>query len=76
MEYTLKGGWNIKFSRWGVVKGEAKCGVDVEEGDSPCPWRIYCSYEDAVGQWMAKIFQDEHTYQGRALQDIVRLYHC
>lgn len=61
LEYTLKGGWNIRFNRRGEVKGGVVCGVDVEESDSPCPWRIYCSYEDLVGRWMVKTFQEEHT---------------
>lgn len=60
-EYALKGGWNIQFTRWGNVKSEAICGVEVEEGETPCSWIIYCSYEASVSQWMVKTFQDVHT---------------
>ncbi|XP_056858366.1 uncharacterized protein LOC130507717 [Raphanus sativus] len=61
LEYALQGGWNIQFTRWGGVKSEAKCGVEVDEGEIPCSWRIYCSYEESVDLWMVKTFQDVHS---------------
>ncbi|KAL0707997.1 hypothetical protein Bca4012_074423 [Brassica carinata] len=60
-EYALQGGWNVQFTRWGGVKFEAKCGVEVDEGEIPCSWRIYCSYEESVGLWMVKTFHDVHS---------------
>lgn len=61
LEYALQGGWNVQFTRWGGVKFEAKCGVEVHEGEILCSWRIYCSYEESVGLWMVKTFHDVHS---------------
>ena len=58
LEYALKGGWNVKYTRWGDQISEAKCAV---VGEVPCTWRIYCSYEKSVQQYMVKSFQEEHT---------------
>ncbi|CAA7058664.1 unnamed protein product [Microthlaspi erraticum] len=55
IEYALKGGWNIRFNRWGAVKSEALCGIE------KCSWRVYCSYEDSIAMWMIKTFQENHT---------------
>ncbi|ESQ55732.1 hypothetical protein EUTSA_v10026773mg [Eutrema salsugineum] len=55
LEYALKGGWNIQYTRWAAKKYTAKCGID------ECNWRIYCSYEESVSQWMVKTFQEDHT---------------
>ncbi|CAA7035060.1 unnamed protein product [Microthlaspi erraticum] len=55
IEYALKAGWNIQFSRWGKLKCSAVCGI------KKCEWRIYCSYERPVSMWMIKTFQDQHT---------------
>ena len=49
-EYALKGGCNIQFTRWGDVNSEAICRVEMDEGETPCSWRIYCSYEKYVSQ--------------------------
>ena len=46
LEYALKGGCNIQFTRWGGVKSEVKCGVEVDEREIPCSWRIYCLYKN------------------------------
>ncbi|KAL0719454.1 hypothetical protein Bca4012_068778 [Brassica carinata] len=58
LEYALMGGWNIKMTKSGAIKCEARCAVVSEE---PCLWRIYCSFEKSVNQWMVKTFQEEHT---------------
>lgn len=58
LEYALKGGWNVKYTRWGDQISEAKCAV---VGEVPCTWRIYCSFEKSVQQYMVKSFQEEHT---------------
>ena len=45
LKYALKGGWNVKYTRWRDIIFEAKCAV---VGEVPCTWRIYCSYEKIV----------------------------
>ncbi|XP_024014259.1 uncharacterized protein LOC112088205 [Eutrema salsugineum] len=55
LEYALIGGWNIQHNRWGSIKSGAKCGIE------KCNWRVYCSYDDVVAQFMIKTFQDIHT---------------
>ncbi|XP_010463179.1 PREDICTED: uncharacterized protein LOC104743834 [Camelina sativa] len=54
--YALKEGCNIKISRWGKDKSAAVCGTK-----EPCPWYIYCSYEECVGKWKVKTFEDQHS---------------
>ncbi|XP_024004160.1 uncharacterized protein LOC112081609 [Eutrema salsugineum] len=56
VEYSLKEGWNIKQNPWGKIKCGAICGV--EDG---CLWRIYCSYEEHLGKWKVKTYEDVHT---------------
>ncbi|KAJ0238436.1 MULE transposase domain-containing protein [Hirschfeldia incana] len=58
LEYALMGGWNVKYSRRGNDISEAKCAV---VGKVPCTWRIYCSYQKSVHQYMVKSFQEEHS---------------
>ncbi|RID45748.1 hypothetical protein BRARA_I02450 [Brassica rapa] len=57
VDYMLKEGWNIQFCTWGKDKSAAKCGIE----DANCPWRIYCSYEEAIGKWMVKTYEYEHS---------------
>lgn len=59
VDYSLKGGWNIKLSRWRKDKYSAECGV--EDIEHLCDWRIYCLYEEPIGKYMVKTVEDEHS---------------
>ncbi|XP_010497231.1 PREDICTED: uncharacterized protein LOC104774293, partial [Camelina sativa] len=56
VDYALKEGCNVKFTRWGPDKSEVKCSLG---GD--CKFRIYCSYEAPIGAYMVKRCEDEHS---------------
>ena len=56
VDYALKEGVNVKFTRWGSKKCEVKCSIA-----GNCKFRIYCSYEQPLGLYMVKTFNDEHA---------------
>lgn len=67
VEYALKGGWNIKTNKWGIIKSGAVCG-----SKDMCPWRIYCSYEERYGKWMVKTYEDDHKCQKYGYSKILK----
>ncbi|EOA21227.1 hypothetical protein CARUB_v10001576mg [Capsella rubella] len=56
IDYALKKGENIKFTRWGSEKSEVRCSIG---GNSK--FRIYCAYDDEIGKYMVKTFNDVHA---------------
>jgi len=56
IDYALKKGVNIKFTRWGSEKSEVRCSIG-----GNCKFRIYCAYDEKIGVYMVKTFIDEHA---------------
>ncbi|XP_010453170.1 PREDICTED: uncharacterized protein LOC104735138 [Camelina sativa] len=56
VDYALKNGENIKFTRWGSEKSEVRCSIG-----GNCKFKIYCSYEDKIGKYMVKTCNDVHA---------------
>ncbi|RID58591.1 hypothetical protein BRARA_F01881 [Brassica rapa] len=81
VDYSLKNGFNVKFTRWGSQKSEVRCAIH-----QSCKFRIYCSFERSVGMFMIKTFEDEHScipdgcsrvVKGRMIANLlIWLAHC
>lgn len=56
VDYALKEGVNVKFSRWGSEKCEVKCSLG-----RTCKFRIYSSIQESIGKYVVKTFYDEHS---------------
>ncbi|XP_010436569.1 PREDICTED: uncharacterized protein LOC104720348 [Camelina sativa] len=56
VDYALKNGENIKFTRWGSERSEVRCAIG-----GNCNFKIYCSYEDKIGKYMVKTCNDVHA---------------
>ncbi|XP_020877679.1 uncharacterized protein LOC110227541 isoform X2 [Arabidopsis lyrata subsp. lyrata] len=56
VDYALKEGVNVKFTRWGSEKCEVKCSLG-----GTCMFKIYCSLDRTIGKYQIKTFHDEHS---------------
>ena len=55
IKYILKTRRNVVYDRWEKTKIGAKC------SGKGCRWRIYCSVETPIKQWMVKVYVNTHT---------------
>ncbi|XP_013617243.1 PREDICTED: uncharacterized protein LOC106323709 [Brassica oleracea var. oleracea] len=55
ISYILKTRRNLVYDRWEKTKIGARC------NGKGCPWRIYCSVEKPLNQWMVKMYENKHT---------------
>ncbi|XP_018444097.1 uncharacterized protein LOC108816034 [Raphanus sativus] len=67
VDYVLKTGWNVKYTRWGSEKSEVKCTIG-----GGCPFRIYCSFEQPIGLFMVKFYNDEHSCTKDGFSKVVK----
>ncbi|XP_024014814.1 uncharacterized protein LOC112088710 [Eutrema salsugineum] len=56
VDYVLKEGYNVKYTKWGSEQSRVKCALG---GD--CPFVIYCAFEKPIERYMIKTFVKEHT---------------
>ncbi|XP_024013207.1 uncharacterized protein LOC112087530 [Eutrema salsugineum] len=56
VDYVLKEGFNVKYTKWGTQHSQVKCAID---GD--CAFKIYCAFDKPIERYMIKTFDDEHT---------------
>lgn len=67
INYVFKTGWNVKYTRWGSEKSEVKCTIG-----GGCPFRIYYSFEQPIGLFMVKFYNDEHSCTKDGFSKVVK----
>lgn len=71
VDYVLKQGWNVKYTRWDKDKSGLCCASETEEGDEECKWKIYCSYERPLQKWLVKTYVKDHSCQKSGYSRII-----